>query len=78
MPNLFAQGTNNISASLFKQFPLGFREGAKLEFRAETFNLFNHVQFGAPNSSIGQSSFGQITSQANNPRVAQLALKLYF
>ena len=78
MPNVFAQGTNNISASLFKQFPLRFREGAKLEFRAETFNLFNHVQFGAPNSSIGQSSFGEITSQANNPRVAQLALKLYF
>ena len=76
--NLRQQGTNNVTASIFKQFPLGFREGASLEFRAEVFNLFNRVQFGAPATTVGQSNFGMITSQANTPREMQLAIKLYF
>jgi hypothetical protein len=82
LPNVRAPGTNNLSASIFKQFPLGFREGAKLEFRAESFNTLNHVQFGAPNTTVQPpgpgNSFGQIFSQANQPRILQLALKLYF
>ncbi len=78
LPNLRAPGTNNLTASIFKSFPLGFREGARLEFRAEAFNLFNRVQFAAPAMTVGQQNFGQITSQANAPREAQLALKLYF
>jgi hypothetical protein len=77
-PNLRQPGTNNVTASIFKQFPLGFREGTRLEFRAEAFNLFNHVQFGAPATTVGQANFGLITSQANAPRELQLALKLYF
>jgi hypothetical protein len=68
-----------MSASIFKSFPLGFREGARLEFRAEAFNLFNHVQFGAPSTTInGSTPFGVINSQANAPREMQLALKMYF
>jgi hypothetical protein len=77
-PNLRQPGTNNVTASIFKAFPLGFREGARLEFRAEAFNLFNHVQFGAPATTVGQSNFGVISTQANVPRELQLALKLYF
>ncbi len=77
-PNLRQPGTNNVTASIFKQFPLGFREGTRLEFRAEAFNLFNHVQFGPPATTVGQANFGLITSQANAPRELQLALKLYF
>jgi hypothetical protein len=78
-PTLRAPGTNNISASVFKSFPLGFREGSRLEFRAEAFNLFNRVQFGAPSTTINSSTpFGIINSQANAPRELQLALKLYF
>jgi hypothetical protein len=77
-PNLRQPGTDNVTASLFKSFPLGFREGARLEFRAEAFNLFNRVQFAAPATTVGQSNFGMITSQANSPREMQLALKLYF
>lgn len=78
LPNVRAPGTNNVSASLFKAFPLGFREGARLEFRAEAFNLLNRVQFAAPSTTVGQSNFGAITGQANSPRELQLALKLYF
>jgi hypothetical protein len=78
MPNLRQPGTNNLSASLFKQFPLGFREGAKAEFRLEAFNALNRVQFCGPAATFGQDNFGSITCQANQPRQVQLALKLYF
>ncbi len=74
---LTAPGTNNLNASLFKDFQL-WNESSKLEFRAETFNLLNSVQFGAPNTSVGSTTFGAITSQVNSPRNIQLALKLYF
>jgi carboxypeptidase family protein len=78
LPNIRAPGTNNFSMSIFKEFPLQFREGANLQFRAETFNTFNHVQFGAPNTTVDGGAFGEITGQANSPRILQLALKLYF
>lgn len=73
-----APGTNNTSMALSKDFPLNFREGTKLTFRWEAFNLFNHVQFAAPNATVGTSNFGQITSQANAPRIQQLSLRLNF
>ncbi len=74
-----APGTNVMSASLFKQFSLSeWREGMKLEFRLESFNTLNHPTFSAPNTTVGTSSFGLITSQANSPREVQLGLKLYF
>jgi len=80
-------GVKNATMSLFKQFSLAsIREGARLEFRAEAFNAFNHPQFCGPDTSvrftgpnqIEQGSFGIITSTCNSPREVQLALKLYF
>jgi hypothetical protein len=59
-------------------------ERAALQFRAEYFNLFNHTNFGDPGTTLG-GSFGQITgttpqngAAANDPRIAQLSLKLNF
>lgn len=72
-------GTNNLSASLFKQFNLAqLREGMLFEVRLETFNTLNYVQFGGPNSTFGSGSFGQITGQVNQPRQVQLGGKFYF
>jgi hypothetical protein len=71
-------GTATSALSLFKQFALPKREGAKVEFRAEAFNALNHPQFNAPNLTVGSSAFGKVTSQANSPRQVQLGLKLYF
>jgi hypothetical protein len=76
---VYAPGTKNFDLSVFKQVPIHeLGEGGKLEFRVEAFNAFNHVQFGSPNTTVGNGSFGQTTYQANSPRILQLGLKLYF
>ena len=62
--------------SLLKQFPI--HESLGLQFRLEAFNLLNKVQFGVPNTTFGSANFGYITSQANQPRNIQVALKLQF
>ncbi len=53
-------------------------ERVALEFRAEFFNVFNRVVFGAPSANISAANFGLISSQANAPRQGQMALKLQF
>jgi Carboxypeptidase regulatory-like domain len=75
----------NTDFSLIKDFPLTFREGMNLQFRAEFFNLFNHPQYflqgagGTGEQDINSSSsFGVINNTVNNPRLAQFALKLRF
>ncbi len=62
--------------SAIKDFPI--HESVSLQFRLEAFNVLNKVQFGFPNTTVGSSTFGYITSQANLPRNVQAALKLYF
>jgi len=57
---------NNVNASLLKWFDLS--EHSYLQLRFETFNLFNHTQFAAPNTTATSSSFGMITAQSNLPR----------
>ena len=72
-------GGRDVSMSLFKEFPLtGLREGMRLEFRAESFNTFNHPQFAGPSAIVGASDYGFISSTVNSPRELQFGLKLYF
>ncbi|HEY1648448.1 MAG TPA: carboxypeptidase regulatory-like domain-containing protein [Terracidiphilus sp.] len=71
--------------SLTRKFPV--TERTYLSFEADYFNLFNHTNLGDPNTTLG-SSFGKITSTSpqnwastapqNDPRIAQLSLKLIF
>jgi hypothetical protein len=64
--------------SIFKKVYLR-HESRYVEFRAESFNLFNRVVFGGPSANINSpGNFGVIGSQANTPRVIQGALKLVF
>jgi hypothetical protein len=74
--NLRAPGLDSTDLSLFKEFAAV--ERLKVEFRAEMFNAFNHVQFGSPDTGVTDAAFGQITSQANSPRQVQFGLKLLF
>lgn len=62
--------------SLFKNTKLR-GENTYLQFRAETFNAFNHTNFAAVGTNITLSTFGKVTT-ANDPRILQLGLKLYF
>ncbi len=68
----------NMDASLFKRFTI--KEQRALEFRAEAFNIGNTPQFGNPGqlNFNNKTGFSKITSLRNNPRLVQLALKLYF
>jgi hypothetical protein len=72
---LIGPGTFNIDFSAHKSFH--FTERWRLEYRAEFFNVLNHANFNNPNTSVSASSFGRITS-ARDPRIIQMALKLYF
>jgi len=73
-------GYADLDFSMVKSFPLPKRplgEASRLDFRAELFNIFNHPNFGQPNTGIGSLQFGQILS-AGDPRIIQFALKLIF
>jgi hypothetical protein len=71
-----APGQRSIDFTLSKR--IAIREKLNLEFRAEAFNLFNCVNFGAPDSNVGDPGFGIISSTTMSPRILQLALKLSF
>jgi len=70
----------NLDLSLFKKFTLTGH--TNFEFRLEAFNALNHPQFGNP----GQLNFTNLTNFSRitglrggtNPRVLQLAGKIYF
>jgi len=76
-------GRDNWNIAFFKNFVFSETRGSNLQFRAEFFNIWNHTQFigdvqnGGIGNNFGSSNFGQITS-AHDPRIVQLALKLYF
>jgi hypothetical protein len=76
-------GRHNWNVSLFKNFVFSESRGSMLQFRAEFFNVWNHTQFNASttnggiSNNLGAGDFGRIT-QAYDPRIIQLALKLYF
>jgi hypothetical protein len=62
--------------SVFKNF--SFAERINAQFRAEAFNATNTVEFGNPNTTFTSSTFGQVTSQINSPRLLQLGLRVTF
>lgn len=75
------QGINNFDFSVFKNFagiPLPrSAEGGTLQFRVETYNLWNHTQFNGYSTTFGAGNFGQATS-ARLPRQIQMGLKFSF
>jgi hypothetical protein len=75
-PSLRSQGIKNFDFALFKKTPITERVGT--EFRVEFFNIFNRVQFAPPGNYFGVPTFGVISSQLNNPRLVQFALRFSF
>jgi hypothetical protein len=74
---VYGPGRDNWNLSLFKSFSISETRGSRLEFRFETFNTFNHVQWSSVDSGFSSGTFGRVTG-AFDPRVLQLGLKLYF
>jgi carboxypeptidase family protein len=71
---LRAPGINSWNLSLFKNFPI--KERANLQLRFESFNAFNHPQWGVPINDVSSPQFGQITSTNIPGRIIQLGGKL--
>jgi hypothetical protein len=76
LPDVRGPRYSNVDLSVAKTFPV--RENIDLQLRGEIFNAFNTPIFGLPNQAFGNRQFGTITSQANDPRQVQLALRLVF
>lgn len=68
-------GTSRFDTSLFRTVAL--KEKVSLQLRFETFNTFNHTNYLAFGTSLGTSTFGQVTS-AREPRRIQVGAKLNF
>ena len=74
-------GRDNWNLSLFKSFVISESRGSRVEFRAESFNTWNHTQFGGSGQNggvsvnYGASNFGAITSAAD-PGSSSLEQKL--
>src|SRR5262249_21712935 len=65
----------NTDLALMKVTNITHRVG--LQIRAEFFNIFNTVNFNAPNNNVSSAQFGRITS-ALDPRILQFGLKLLY
>jgi hypothetical protein len=81
----------NFDLALIKNVPLADKTRS-LQLRAEFFNAFNTPSFSDPDTDVGtaevnasgtsmlafSNTFGRITSTSVNPRIIQLAIKLFF
>ena len=56
-----ADGINNLDTSLFKNVRI--KERFTAQFRIETYNTLNHVQFAAPNTAPTNTAFGTVTAE---------------
>ena len=71
-------GFKDLDLSIFKE--IAVREGQRLQFRAEAFNLTNTPSFNLPSNTdfLDTANFGQSTSTRSSAREIQFALKYYF
>jgi hypothetical protein len=71
-------GRVDFTTSLYKTF--AFTERAHLEFRAESYNTFNHTEFNSINSTYSNSTGGQYGTATGDwgPRILQLGSRIVF
>jgi hypothetical protein len=72
-------GINNWDVGINKNFAIPqIGEAGRLQIRAEFFNFMNHTQFNGIGTAVNQPATFGIVNSALNPRILQLAGKLYF
>ena len=77
--NLYSPGYNQLDLAMIRSFPLHITETTKLDFRAEWYNVLNKTMFGVASSSVGASTFGQVTASGNlNRKSAQFSARIEF
>jgi hypothetical protein len=76
-PRNVALGPALVDFSFMLQKEFAVSESARLQFRAEAYNLLNHPNFNIPNRTAFTANFGSISS-AQDSRQLQFALKLVF
>ena len=85
MGSLRGPGLLNVDTSFFKRIKIS--ERLNMQFRAEAFNIFNHANYGYPNSIVFTgnvsnhsyiTSAGATTFTSTSSRQLQFALKLLF
>ena len=69
-------GEINTDIALAKHFKF-FEDRLDAELRMDAFNVFNHVNFGNPNTNINSPYFGQVSTTLG-ARVLQVALHFRF
>ena len=76
---LYGPHFSNVDLGVAKTFPL-VGERYHLQFRADAFNVFNHPNFGFPDTNIASNTFGVITTQVGQElsRVMQFSLRFEF
>ena len=77
--NAWGPNFYNVDISAFKNFSI--KERVTLQFRADAFNAFNHINFGLPSGNI--QSAGNITGgpgpgNTTNPRQMQFTARVQF
>jgi hypothetical protein len=80
---LYGPGTNNWDLSMYRQFRITERVLSQL--RLESYNTFNHTQFGGLNTTLQFDSTGKMINtafdtpnSARPPRRIQIALRVWF
>jgi len=74
--NLRSNGIHNADLSFSKEFVI--REGMKLQVRGEFFNFTNTPRFAPPDTFLGDSTFGMVTSTLGSPRHTQIGVRFEF
>lgn len=71
-------GRTNVDTGLIKSFfPFASHEDLRFQLRGEFFNVLNHTELNDPEINVNSGNFGGIRAAAD-PRIIQLALKVFF
>jgi hypothetical protein len=78
LPRNAVTGPNRWNVNLAVSRLIALAGTQRLELRLESFNLFNHFNWGNPATNFNSGQFGRITSQNGDPRIMQFGVKYEF
>jgi hypothetical protein len=77
--NLYGPGNYQLDLALVRSFPLHITESSRLDIRGEWYNVTNHTWFAVASTAVGNSSFGDVTSNSIATRkAAQFSARISF